>query len=594
MEKVFVGTELYNCADIDKELNVAIKNKFDFMAIPLVHPRNRRDDCGVSSRRLEPLTRSDKMLGSDKWTTSIVGKVSNWIRLDSTNENVRKSSGKAFKEEMRWAGHLAVPAIWIGTPSYDCANFARTLGHSIPKNGHSKVWIEIPLVKSSVMLRDEDDEVRREDDPWEAWNNLRTYCEHHPSIGVALVITENLPEDYDQVIRRWRGEPIMALVIPTSIFVTNNSGYPTLSVAHQRCVLGLMNLKAQIVIRGKSRHPEGLVPYVRYIHYLNQEKRVKPTTKDKFESPYYDYLQLPLQPLMDNLESQTYETFEKDPIKYRNYEWAVRDALLKHPVERTIVIMVVGAGRGPLVQASLRASVSAGRRVRIFAVEKNPNAVNTLRNLHLDERWGDRVTIVSSDMRVWKAPEKADILVSELLGSFGDNELSPECLDGAQSFLKRDTGISIPCDSMSYLEPIMSSKLWNEVAKFKERKHFETPYVVKIHNYASLGETKPCFRFVHPNWSERIDNRRFVKLEFKIRCDATLHGFAGYFHSNLFGEHAISINPATFSEGMFSWFPIYFPIRNPMYVRKGEVVQVHMWRCVSSKKVWYVVFELNI
>jgi hypothetical protein len=32
---------------------------------------------------------------------------------------------------------------------------------------------------------------------------------------------------------------------------------------------------------------------------------------------------------------------------------------------------------------------------------------------------------------------KCDILVSELLGSFGDNELSPECLDGAQKFLKR-------------------------------------------------------------------------------------------------------------------------------------------------------------
>ena len=27
-------------------------------------------------------------------------------------------------------------------------------------------------------------------------------------------------------------------------------------------------------------------------------------------------------------------------------------------------------------------------------------------------------------------------MISELLGSFGDNELSPECLDGAQSFLK--------------------------------------------------------------------------------------------------------------------------------------------------------------
>ena len=50
--------------------------------------------------------------------------------------------------------------------------------------------------------------------------------------------------------------------------------------------------------------------------------------------------------------------------------------------------------------------------------------------------WGDQVTVVSSDMREWEAPEKADIIVSELLGSFGDNELSPECLDGAQHFLK--------------------------------------------------------------------------------------------------------------------------------------------------------------
>ena len=54
--------------------------------------------------------------------------------------------------------------------------------------------------------------------------------------------------------------------------------------------------------------------------------------------------------------------------------------------------------------------------------------------------WGDQVTVVSSDMRLWEPPEKADIIVSELLGSFGDNELSPECLDGSQKFLKGDHG----------------------------------------------------------------------------------------------------------------------------------------------------------
>lgn len=41
-------------------------------------------------------------------------------------------------------------------------------------------------------------------------------------------------------------------------------------------------------------------------------------------------------------------------------------------------------------------------------------------------------------MRNIEIPELADIVVSELLGSFADNELSPECLDGAMRFLKRE------------------------------------------------------------------------------------------------------------------------------------------------------------
>jgi protein arginine N-methyltransferase 5 len=41
------------------------------------------------------------------------------------------------------------------------------------------------------------------------------------------------------------------------------------------------------------------------------------------------------------------------------------------------VLMVLGAGRGPLVNASLRAAKQAERRIRLYAVEKNPNAVVT-------------------------------------------------------------------------------------------------------------------------------------------------------------------------------------------------------------------------
>lgn len=46
-----------------------------------------------------------------------------------------------------------------------------------------------------------------------------------------------------------------------------------------------------------------------------------------------------------------------------------------------------------------------------------------------------------------------DLVVSELLGSFGDNELSPECLDSITDIL-RPTTISIPQQYTSYIGEI--------------------------------------------------------------------------------------------------------------------------------------------
>lgn len=47
-----------------------------------------------------------------------------------------------------------------------------------------------------------------------------------------------------------------------------------------------------------------------------------------FARGYEDCLQCPLQPLMNNLASHTYEVFEKDPVKYNEYMRAIYQALL--------------------------------------------------------------------------------------------------------------------------------------------------------------------------------------------------------------------------------------------------------------------------
>jgi len=326
------------------------------------------------------------------------------------------------------------------------------------------------------------------------------------------------------------------------------------------------------------------VPGCRYLAWLCKPR--ERSQQEHFEGPYADYLQVPLQPLQDNLESATYETFEKDPIKYQQYEKAIAQALAdRFGPDDTPCVMVVGAGRGPLVAAALRAATTAERNVQCWAVEKNPNAVVTLQNRKLREGWGSRVTIISCDMREWEAPHKADILVSELLGSFSDNELSPECLDGAQRFLKED-GISIPAEYTSYVAPLASAKLWNDAKAFKDLSHMETMYVVKVHAGCQLAEAVECFKFSHPNWAAH-SNERATVLSWDIEQASTIHGFVGYFDSRLYGDHYISINPANISEGMFSWFPIYIPIQQPMYIPECSTIELQMWRCCSDAKVWY-------
>lgn len=237
-------------------------------------------------------------------------------------------------------------------------------------------------------------------------------------------------------------------------------------------------------------------PYLTYIRHLQRHQPPKPTI-ERFGAGYQDYLQAPLQPLTDNLESITYEVFEKDPIKYEWYGRAITQALTdwiaeSKPVSSitgAVVVAVVGAGRGPLVTRALQASIAASVPIELHAVEKNPNAYVVLQR-HNDEDWSQQVTVVKSDMRAWKGPLRqdgstghVDILISELLGSFGDNELSPECLDGVQHVLNPYCGISIPTSYTAHLSPIAAPRLHADILAraAQDASVPETPHVVMLH-----------------------------------------------------------------------------------------------------------------
>uniref|UniRef100_A0A0G4FJM8 Protein arginine N-methyltransferase n=1 Tax=Chromera velia CCMP2878 TaxID=1169474 RepID=A0A0G4FJM8_9ALVE len=440
-------------------------------------------------------------------------------------------------------------------------------------------------------------------DGWHIFKKVKDKCGNPQHLFVALVLTKKLPPF--AYLDRWRSERVAAVIIPLECFVENSHGCPQLPYPHTQVVHHFLRQKAKVLLQIAVAPSKDVRNFERYRYCIQKlwDEIKKLNVVERAGHRDQNCLQPPLQPLAENLESGVYSVFETDSVKYARYREALKLALEAKVEERTgqkgpLVLMVVGAGRGPLVTACILAIKEVKMRtedVKLVAIEKNPNAVITLtdkKQMEANCPFWSKLEIISSDMRQNVNLEKqADIMVSELLGSFGDNELSPECLDGAQRLLKED-GVSIPHRSVSYACPVSSTKLWTEAKKLGE-KFLETPLVVYIHSayFPAVQGAQPVFTFEHyPNKDidpSNAHNRRHTDVDFTITIDAVVHGIAGFFSADLYGSVAISIVKETYSTDMASWWPIFFPIKGPIFVEKGDKITFSIWRCDDKHYVWY-------
>lgn len=121
---------------------------------------------------------------------------------------------------------------------------------------------------------------------------------------------------------------------------------------------------------------------------------------------------------------------------------------------------------------------------------------------------------------------QGDILVSELLGSFGDNELSPECLIPTEKYIKPG-GIFIPWAYTNHVVPISSQVLWSEVMVYahqgvsgrvglqQQLNPFELPYVVIIYSatYPCGKEPSDVFTFRHLPYPDKEEMKNLPSGE---------------------------------------------------------------------------------
>ncbi|KAI4470443.1 protein arginine n-methyltransferase 5 [Holotrichia oblita] len=405
-----------NCpANIQECLLAASNDGYHFIITHIAHPNYTR--FTPHEKPCKIISRTDRILTGNDWNRLIVGIVSR-VNVDSEVKHIREHSKKLLLQELGFASHLGLPAILLGIHQPRNSNLAQILYNKFILGANYQVWITLPMVHptqfSPICALDE------KQNSWEWWNDLRRYCNYDKRLGLALEMPESIYAPTDLELERWAGEPVKGLIISTSLFKLNQHKQPVLSRAHQDIVQKFLSIDVQYIIKGPVLEDTTYRQYNSYIHFLGK-KLYHSSAMTEFVQGCEDYLQNPLQPLTEHLETMIYEVFERDQVKYVEYQRAIQKALEDTSSDIEIpVIMVVGAGRGPLVQATINASLIVQRKIKIYAVEKNPYAINTLED-RVQHEWGSLVTLVNEDMRTYNPPEMADIIVSELLGMLSSN-----------------------------------------------------------------------------------------------------------------------------------------------------------------------------
>lgn len=248
---------------------------------------------------------------------------------------------------------------------------------------------------------------------------------------------------------------------------------------------------------------------------------------------------------------------------------AVRRAL-RETVRPGSVVVDLGAGTGILGFLALEAGAG-----RVYAIERHP-IVRLARAVAKENGYGDRVRFVEGDSRRVTLPERADLIVSDLVGPLGIDPEMAESLADARRFLKK-RGRFVPERSEVWISPVRAAAL--------HRRHVRagTGHGVKLGPVHAIAANRlGCFRgmprtlaaplrramvFEFARGSASFPRR--ARLRFQVGGGA-VHGIAIIVRVRL--SRGVSLE-STFGA---HWKPVFLPVRTPVETRPGDRLEAEL------------------
>jgi hypothetical protein len=310
------------------------------------------------------------------------------------------------------------------------------------------------------------------------------------------------------------------------------------------------------------------------------------------------------QPTTTDLVEYNYEALRNDTVKLDRYRQAI-DAVLKD--KRTgaaMTIYVMGSGIESLVDILIDLLKEDVVKHRLIAVDKNAHMIKVL-NAKKDENVGRvNLTVLNGDVRDTKTYGTpilpANIIVTDFIGVFGDNEMVREYMSKLpKELIVKQVTTWIPHSYELFVVPIATNEMHLALKEADDVSHFNKIWEVNktLLQEELKQEVKGNLDRYFITVPKKIDSYTFGQnrldtlwqnvLIYNMKTDRynalskakvnILYGFVAYFEATLYkgrnAESNIKINSHT--DGVSSWGYAYVPLKKIGSVRLQEEDSIH-------------------
>lgn len=269
-----------------------------------------------------------------------------------------------------------------------------------------------------------------------------------------------------------------------------------------------------------------------------------------------------------NLAQLGYEHYYQmlnDKIRMEAYKKAIFKS-----VRQGDVVVDLGAGTGILSIWAIKAGAE-----KVYAIEKT-EAINLAKEIARINHCQDKIVFINENSMQVELPEKADVLISETLGSFAIDENTLEFTNDARERFLKDNAILIPEAIDLFVAPVDAIDVYNKIDFWRRIPDIDFTPAFELFSKKIMVESVSQECFLAPeskigsiDLTRPVDKIFNTRIYMQMHQAGHLHGVTGWFRIRLC--EGIEINTSPLSP-ITHWKQAFFPFQNPIEVIEGDVL----------------------